>query len=172
MAKYGERISGRPSYQSHRQNYSSSSSPSSSSSCRASRSVGDEGTAEGSAAASRRDPVYPRSLQEEVLWRQRRFAWWGTTYVADPVSIRPDQHQSAIRSRLLQKILNRDVRPAQQYLALCRRIAFHDGTFFLLLPTTKYFLCILLKNIVSKLLLLFALSRECWCRRSTRDARA
>nr|CAH0111515.1 unnamed protein product [Daphnia galeata] len=36
---------------------------------------------------SQRDPVYPRSLAEEVVWRQRRFAWWGTTYLVDPLSV-------------------------------------------------------------------------------------
>lgn len=103
MAKYGERISGRPSYQSHRQNYSLPSS--------APQDV--VVVADQQQLASRRDPIFPRSLQEEVLWRQRRFAWWGTSYLPDSQGTLPatavPPHPSTIRSRLIQKILNRDV---------------------------------------------------------------
>lgn len=117
MAKYGERISGRPSYQSHRQTYSSP----------------QEATTTGprlsTAADSRCDPVIPRSLQEEVLWRQRRFAWWGTTYLPDPILPSAHHHPSHIRSRLLQKILNRDV----CQLALAFKAIFEQDGFSLLL---------------------------------------
>ena len=126
MAKYGERISGRPSYLSHRQNYPQYSAglpTSSSSGTKTAATVREEEEGDSSAALggtgivggtlSQRDPVYPRSLAEEVLWRQRRFAWWGTTYLVDPVAIpfQQQRHQShnQIIARLLQHINNKDV---------------------------------------------------------------
>ena len=68
MAKYGERISGRPSYHSYRQTYGAGGDPS----CHLPVLP----------AASN----YPRNLAEEVLWRQRRFAWWGSAYPPPPAS--------------------------------------------------------------------------------------
>ena len=126
MAKYGERISGRPSYQSHRQNYpqysalpsasSLSSQPSAKAAAAAVGAIEEVPEAEGPGVGgtlSPRDPVYQRSLAEEVLWRQRRFAWWGTTYLVDPVAIpfQQQRHQShnQIIARLLQHINNKDV---------------------------------------------------------------
>ncbi|KAI9557624.1 hypothetical protein GHT06_017452 [Daphnia sinensis] len=119
MAKYGECISGRPSYQTHRQTYypTAAAAAAASLNCeaeavdasgggknysRSSGGVGGDGQggarfpSSGSTAASnaagsvsQRDPVYPRSLAEEVVWRQRRFAWWGTSYLVDAVSAVP-----------------------------------------------------------------------------------
>ncbi|EFX89210.1 hypothetical protein DAPPUDRAFT_94605 [Daphnia pulex] len=64
---------------------------------------------------SQRDPVYPRSLAEEVVWRQRRFAWWGTTYLVDPLSavhpppskIHPNPAQLKVQ-QILQQLRNKD----------------------------------------------------------------
>ena len=67
MAKYGERISGRPCYQSYVQkkcNWSGS----------------DYGVGGRLATTS----GYPKTLVEEVQWRQRRFAWWGSQALASP----------------------------------------------------------------------------------------
>lgn len=105
MAKYGERISGRPSYQSHRQTYypTDGEGRSSPSLCWSRPGVG---------TISQRDPVYPRSLAEEVLWRQRRFAWWGTTYLVDPVSVPPPlpSNPAQLKAlRLIEQLRNKDV---------------------------------------------------------------
>lgn len=124
MAKYGECISGRPSYQTHRQTYYPTAAAAAASlngeaeavdasgggkNCSrsgGSGGVGGDGqggtrfcsrgssnsataTSIAAGSISQRDPVYPRSLAEEVVWRQRRFAWWGTTYLLDPVSAVP-----------------------------------------------------------------------------------
>lgn len=125
MAKYGECISGRPSYQTHRQTYYPTAAAAAASlngeaeavdasgggkNCSRSGGSGgvggdgqggtrfcSRGSSSSSATAtsiaagsiSQRDPVYPRSLAEEVVWRQRRFAWWGTTYLVDAVSAVP-----------------------------------------------------------------------------------
>jgi len=130
MAKYGERISGRPSYLSHRQNYpqysaglpptsSTTSGTKAAATVREDEEAADSTSGLGNSSSvvggtlSQRDPVYPRSLAEEVLWRQRRFAWWGTTYLVDPVAIpfQQQRHQShnQIIARLLQHINNKDV---------------------------------------------------------------
>ena len=61
---------------------------------------------------SQRDPVYPRSLAEEVLWRQRRFAWWGTTYLVDPVSVPPPLPSNPAQLKalkLIEQLRNKDV---------------------------------------------------------------
>ena len=66
MAKYGERISGRPCYQSYRQkecNWSG---------------VGGVGSVGGVGGRLATTSGYPKTLAEEVQWRQRRFAWWGS----------------------------------------------------------------------------------------------
>ncbi|XP_032787920.2 uncharacterized protein LOC116925356 [Daphnia magna] len=125
MAKYGECISGRPSYQTHRQTYYPTAAAAAAASLNGeaeavdasgggkncSRSGGSGGvggdgqggtrfcsrgssssataTSIAAGSISQRDPVYPRSLAEEVVWRQRRFAWWGTTYLVDAVSAVP-----------------------------------------------------------------------------------
>ena len=103
MAKYGvgERISGRPSYQSHRQTYCPS----------PLRSSDDSGgPLEGRPARlGTIDPVYPRSLAEEVVWRQRRFAWWGTTYLVDPVSVPPPLPANPAHLKALRLVRNKDV---------------------------------------------------------------
>lgn len=128
MAKYGERISGRPSYQTHRQTYYPSAGATGGAlNCEAEASgSGGVGVSVGggqgarlnssggnsSGTISQRDPVYPRSLAEEVLWRQRRFAWWGTTYLVDPVSVPPQLHPNPAQlkaQKILQQIRNKDV---------------------------------------------------------------
>lgn len=71
MAKYGERISGRPCYQAYRQkecNWSG---------------VGGVG---GRLATT---SGYPKTLAEEVQWRQRRFAWWGSEVTPPTPDRRP-----------------------------------------------------------------------------------
>ncbi len=134
MAKYGECISGRPSYQTHRQTYY----PARTLNCEAEaesaggggggggggdgkigRSGGVGVSGQGARPAppvhgtiSQRDPVYPRSLAEEVLWRQRRFAWWGTTYLVDPVSVPPQIPPNPAQlkaQKILEQIRNKDV---------------------------------------------------------------
>lgn len=152
MAKYGECISGRPSYQTHRQTYYptlAAAAASTSLNCEAeavdassggknNNSRGDgggvgqggarfpssggshnkpTGTASVTAGTiSQRDPVYPRSLAEEVVWRQRRFAWWGTTYLVDPLSVvqpPPSKiHHNPAQLKvleILQQLRNKDV---------------------------------------------------------------
>ena len=156
MAKYGECISGRPSYQTHRQTYyptlAAAAAASTSLNCEAeavdassggknnNKSRGDggrvgqggarfpssggsshnkpTGTASVTAGCtiSQRDPVYPRSLAEEVVWRQRRFAWWGTTYLVDPLSVvqpPPSKiHHNPAQLKvlqILQQLRNKDV---------------------------------------------------------------
>lgn len=107
MAKYGgvggERISGRPSYRSHRQAYWPSASASPSDGCP------PEGRPARLGTLGERDPVYPRSLAEEVVWRQRRFAWWGTTYLVDPVSVPPALPSNPAHLKALRLVRNKDV---------------------------------------------------------------
>lgn len=153
MAKYGECISGRPSYQTHRQTYyptalnrgaeaeagggggGACSSSDGGNNSRSDGGCGSGGSRSGSSSGggvggggqgarlgqsgggttgtiSQRDPVYPRSLAEEVLWRQRRFAWWGTTYLVDPVSIPPQLPPNPAQlkaQQILQQLRNKDV---------------------------------------------------------------
>jgi hypothetical protein len=159
MAKYGECISGRPSYQTHRQTYYpalaaaaaaaaaaslngeaeavDASSGAAEKNSRSGGGGGGGGVGQGGArfpsssstnnkptgtasvttgTISQRDPVYPRSLAEEVVWRQRRFAWWGTTYLVDPLSavhpppskIHPNPAQLKVQ-QILQQLRNKDV---------------------------------------------------------------
>ncbi|XP_046438333.1 prickle planar cell polarity protein 3-like isoform X2 [Daphnia pulex] len=155
MAKYGECISGRPSYQTHRQTYYpalaaaaaaaaaslngeaeavDASSGGAEKNSRSGGGGGGGGVGQGGArfpsstnnkptgtasvttgTISQRDPVYPRSLAEEVVWRQRRFAWWGTTYLVDPLSavhpppskIHPNPAQLKVQ-QILQQLRNKD----------------------------------------------------------------
>ena len=132
MAKYGECISGRPSYQTHRQTYypaartlnceaEAGSAGGVGNDGKNSRSggVGGQGarpppahSGSSTGTISQRDPVYPRSLAEEVLWRQRRFAWWGTTYLVDPVSVPPllPPNPAHLKvQKILEQIRNKDV---------------------------------------------------------------
>jgi hypothetical protein len=78
MSNYGERLTSRPSYQHYQTAFSTlNEERSRRSSPVASRSARHE------AHLSDRSNFYPKNLSEEVLWRQRRFAWWGSTNVAN-----------------------------------------------------------------------------------------
>lgn len=148
MAKYGERISGRPSYHTHRQTYypaalNREAEASSSGDGVGSNKLGDQvtgvvggpgarlqsGTNNTTGTISQRDPVYPRSLAEEVLLRQRRFAWWGTTYLVDPISVPPRLHPNPAQlkaQKILEQLRNKDV---SRYLTLLHCITFLQENF-------------------------------------------
>ena len=84
MSNYGERLTSRPSYQHNQTAFSTlNEGPSRRSSPVATRSVRHE------AHLSDRCNFYPKNLSEEVLWRQRRFAWWGSSNVANANYLKP-----------------------------------------------------------------------------------